>query len=456
MVVIKYVFSFLFLLFSGCVAAQDIIGSWQGSIDVEGKQLHLVFHISNRGDVYFTKMDSPQQGATGIPTDSTGYSQNELTIKLSGLSIIYNGKYNNDTISGTFTQNGMKFPLSLSRLVLKRPQEPKPPFNYNIHEVVIENKKDSVFLAGTLTTPLNKKNYSVVILITGSGATTRDHEFEGHKPFWVIADDFAKKGIGVLRLDDRGMGKSTGGRDLSKATSKNFAGDISAAVDFLASKGYRNIGLVGHSEGGMIAPMTALQNNKVKYIVLIASPGIDIIDMMRLQSKEVSKSNGSTEIQAEKIAEMNAVINRTLLLADGQEKLKDIYDREVKKIPSEITLTEDEKNSLFQSVSIFNNHHWYKYFISVKPDEYLSKIKIPVLAINGSLDTQVPSNVNLYGIESSLKKAGNKNYTIKELPGLNHMLQHAKTGSPAEYKFIEETIAPEALDIMSEWILRQK
>ena len=453
---IKYIFSSLFLLFSGYVAAQDIIGSWQGSIDVQGKQLPLVFHISKRGDAFFTKMDSPEQGAMGIPTDSTGYNQKKLTVKLSSLGIIYHGTYNNDTISGTFTQNGMKFPLSLSRLILRRPQEPKPPFNYNIQEVVVENKKDSVSLAGTLTTPINKKNYPVVILITGSGFTTRDHDLEGHKPFWVIADDFAKKGIGVLRLDDRGMGKSTGGRDFDKATSKNFAGDISAAVDFLASKGYKNIGLLGHSEGGMIAPMTALQNKKVKHIVLMAAPGIDILDMMRLQSRDVSKSTGATEMQAEKMAEMNAVVNRTLLLAEGEEKLREIFEREVKKIPSEYTLTEAEINSLFQSVSIFNNNHWYKYFISVKPDEYLSKIKIPVLAINGSLDMQVPANENLSGIETSLKKAGNKNYTIKELPGLNHMLQHAKTGSPTEYKFIEETIAHEALDIMSEWILKQK
>lgn len=453
---LKYFFSSVFLLLTMCVAAQDIIGSWMGSIEIQGKQLPLVFHISKRGETYFTKMDSPAQNAMGIPTDSTGYHQKQLTVKLSSLGIMYKGTYNNDTITGTFTQNGMRFPLSLSRLILKRPQEPKPPFNYNIEEVVVKNKKDSVSLAGTLTTPMNKKNYPVVILITGSGATTRDHEFEGHKPFWVIADDFAKKGIGVLRLDDRGMGKSTGGRDFGKATSQNFAGDISAAVDFLVSKGYKNIGLLGHSEGGMIAPMTALQNKKVKFIVLMAAPGIDIMDMMRLQSRDVSKSSGATEKQAEKMAEMNAVINRTLLLAKETDSLKSIFDKEVKKMAADIVLTEAETNSLFQSVSIFSNNHWYKYFISVKPDEYLSKIKIPVLAINGSLDMQVPASENLSGIESSLKKAGNKSYTIKQLPGLNHMFQHAKTGSPAEYGFIEETIAPEALDIMSEWILKQK
>ncbi len=454
----KYFFSLFFLILFHVVSAQDITGPWHGSLDVQGKKLPLIFTIVAKGQNFFTRMQSPAQGPGSIPADSTMFVNNELTIKAKNLGVVYKAQFKADKFEGVFTQNGMSFPLILSGKedtvrVLARPQEPKLPFNYQIEEVLVENKTDSVTLAGTLTTPKSKKNFPVVILITGSGPQNRDAEMFDHKPFWLIADDFAKKGIGVLRLDDRGVGRSSAVLDHTTATTKDFAGDISAAVDFLAQRGYKNIGLAGHSEGGMIAPMVAVKNKNVQFMVLLAAPGVDILDLMRLQSREVSRAVGKNEAEIEKAVQMNYVLNKTLLSIDSSKPLKEIYETELKKIPV-LSFTEEEQALLYRSVAIFSINEWYKYFIAYKPSTMLEKIKIPVLAINGNKDTQVPAKENLAAIASALKKAGNKSFKTIEMPGLNHLFQHAKTGSHLEYGFIEETISPEVLNILSDWILQ--
>jgi len=274
----------LLILISGyaSVFSQEIIGSWAGELNVQGRKIPLIFNIKKIGDTYESTADSPMQGAKDIPIDNTIFSNDELLLDAKKLGFQYKGKFENQTITGTFSQGGMTIDLVLSRkkeneFELKRPQEPKAPFNYIIQEVTFTNPKDNNILAGTLTLPKDKKEFPIAVLITGSGQENRDSEIFGHKPFWVIADDFAKKGIGVLRIDDRGIGGSSKGNN--NDTSENFAGDINTAVDFLSKKGYKNIGLIGHSEGGLIAPMVAAKNKNVKFLISMAGPGVSIDEL---------------------------------------------------------------------------------------------------------------------------------------------------------------------------------
>lgn len=442
--------------------SQEIQGSWAGSLSIQGTQLPLIFNIQKNGDLYQTTLDSPMQGAKGIPIAETTFANNELQIAAPNLNLKFSGNFKGETIEGTFVQNGGSFPLVLSRKsnktpALKRPQEPKPPFDYPIEEVDFVNSKDKNTLAGTLTLPKNKKDFPVVVLITGSGAQNRDSEIFGHKPFAVIANDFAQKGIGVLRIDDRGVGGSSKGT--TEDTSASFATDIATAVDFLSARGFKNIGLIGHSEGGMIAPIVAVQNKNIQFVISLAGPGIPIDQMMLLQTQSIAKSQGATTTQIDATSAFNKkvydyIINYkgTNLQADFQPYLKE----EFKKLTQDQGLTENQIDEFVAQQIRSVTSPWYVYFLKFNPDLYWSKIKIPVLALNGSLDMQVKATENLAGIQASLAKAGNKKATIKEFPGLNHLFQEAKTGSTAEYSTIEQTIAPVVLDTMSNWILGLK
>lgn len=440
---------------------QEIIGSWKGELDIQGNKLPLIFNIQENAGEFTATFDSPAQGAKDIPIAKTTFNNNELILDANNLGIQYKGEYNNDKISGTFHQGQMIIPLVLTRKAVadidpKRPQTPKAPFDYTISEVLIENPLEKNTLAGTLTTPKNKKEFPIVILITGSGQQNRDEELFNHKPFWVIADDFAKKGIGVLRLDDRGVGGSTNGN--KNPTSENFATDISAAVNYLASKGYKKIGLIGHSEGGMIAPMVALNNKKVAYIISLAGPGIPIDQLLSLQANALAKSNGATPEEIKRSAELNQKIYQKIILSSEtnlQTELKILLTEEYKTFPKDKLPPDDQLNKLIESQYQQLTSPWFVYFLKWNPNAYWSKIKIPVLALNGSLDLQVTPKENLAGIKASLEKAKNKDFEINELANLNHLFQEAKTGKVEEYSQINQTISPIVLDKMSDWILKR-
>lgn len=454
----KVLLLFLIVSFQS-LFSQEIQGSWAGSLSIQGSQLLLIFNIQKNGDLFQTTLDSPMQGAKGIPIKETTFANNELQIAAVNLNLKFNGLFKGETIVGTFVQNGGSFPLLLTRKsndipALKRPQEPKPPFDYPIEEVIFVNPKDKNTLAGTLTLPKNKKDFPVVVLITGSGAQNRDSELFGHKPFAVIADDFAKKGIGVLRLDDRGVGGSSKGT--TEDISANFATDINAAVDFLSSKGFRKIGLIGHSEGGMIAPFVAVENKKVQFVISLAGPGIPIDQLMLLQNQMIAKSQGATTTQIEASSAFNRkvydfVVNYqgTNLKADFQPYIKE----EFRKTTQNQKLTEAQINEFVAQQTSSITSPWFVYFLKFNPDLYWSKIEIPVLALNGSMDVQVKATENLAGIQASLAKEGNKKAIIKELSGLNHLFQEAKTGAATEYATTEQTISPILLNEMSNWIL---
>ncbi len=453
---------FTLIMFFSNIFGQELTGSWHGELDVQGNKLPLIIHIEKDINGYKSNFDSPLQGAKGIPFQKIVFENNILTLDASNLGIIYTGKVGNDKIDGTFSQSGMNLPLVLIKkkgeeTVINRPQTPKPPYNYDIEEVSFDNATDKNILAGTISQPKNfDKNAPILIMITGSGAQNRDEELFGHKPFAVIADDFAKKGIATLRMDDRGTGLSSKGNETD--TSENLATDINSAVEFLKGKGYKNIGLIGHSEGGMIAPIVADKNKNVKFLVLLAAPGISTSDLLQKQSYDIGKSSGASETTLETNKAVNQKIYEFVKNYNGNNlktDLKPILISEFKKFPKgEIPADQIETVAEKQASQISNP--WFQYFIKFNPGDYLSKIKIPVLAINGSLDLQVSAKENLAGIKKSLEKAGNKNFEVIEFEGLNHLFQTAITGNPAEYGQIEETISPKVLEKMTAWILQNK
>ena len=441
-----------FLLTVVFINAQNIIGSWKGEIEFSGQKLTLIFNLTGSPDNLKATMDSPMQGAKDIPIQKASFIGKQLNINAENLGITYLGILKDNKIYGKFMQNGLSFDLILTPFdtkntsVFNRPQTPKPPFDYPIEEVSFVNPNDKNTLAGTLNLPKDKKNFPIAVLITGSGKQNRDEELFGHKPFAVIADDFAKKGIGTLRLDDRGVGSSSEGN--INDTSANYAGDIGAAVDFLVKKGYKNIGLVGHSEGGMIAPMVAVKNPNVKFIISLAGPGVPINELMYQQNEDILKQMQLPEDIIKKDLSNKKLMFDYLATYNGKNIKSDFDNFLTIKLSG---ISEQEKKAYLELTM-----PWMLYFMQYKPSENWSKIKIPVLALNGNLDTQVAAKPNLDAIKTALIKAKNKNFKTKEILGANHLFQTAKTGSPNEYSQIEETFSPKVLDIMSEWILNLK
>ena len=341
----------------------------------------------------------------------------------------------------------MELPMTLSRQseaikTVNRPQTPKGPFDYEIEEVSFTNTIDKNTLAGTLTTPKNfNKKAPILIMITGSGNQNRDEELFDHKPFAVIADDFAKKGIATLRIDDRGIGGSSKGA--STDTSANFATDIDAAVLFIKNKGFTNIGLIGHSEGGMIAPMVATNSKNVRFLVLMAAPATPIDELLVEQNYLAGKLAGMSEEKLLENKKINKNIYSFIMKYSGTN-----YDQDLR------SFLEQEGQIIDEAVLSQMKNPWLLYFLKFNPDTYLSKVTIPVLAINGSLDFQVPAKANLAAIKISLSKAKNKNFETYEFEGMNHLFQECKTGAFSEYEQIEQTISPQVLDKMSSWILK--
>ncbi len=447
--------------------AQSIEGNWNGALDIQGTQLPLVFHIETKDGKLVGTMDSPSQKAFGIPVQNTSFESNELSIGMPNLKINYKGKPNNDfsEIEGTFYQMGMEIPLKLSRNAIKkvalvRPQTPKGPFPYREEEVTFKNDKEGITLAGTLTLPNKKGNYPVVVLITGSGAQDRNEEIFEHKPFAVIADDLTRKGIAVLRIDDRGVGRSTG--SFLNSTTADFATDIIAAIAFLKTKNEINskkIGLIGHSEGGMIAPMVAAQSKDVHFIVLMAAPGTGIDELMVEQTARAEKLAGINDDFIKRNSDLFRGVCAIIKKGESndlEEQLTAYLKENMPKLPEGMRpKTEAELNDAIANQVKIVTGKWFQYFIKYIPSENLSKIKCPVLAINGALDFQVPSTDNLKAIQAALVKGQNKNFKAIELPGLNHLFQEATTGAFEEYAKIEQTISPKALEVMTTWIIAQ-
>jgi len=444
---------------------QDITGQWNGSLSVQGIQLRLVFNISKSDKGYTSTMDSPDQGAKGIPVTSTTFENSTLKLEVTNARIAYTGDLKDNSIVGTFKQGGQSFPMNLSREKIEkkaivRPQEPIKPYPYYSEEITFENTKDKITLAGTLTLPKKEGNFPVVILITGSGPQNRDEELLGHKPFLVLSDHLTKNGIAVLRFDDRGTAESKG--DFKTATSLDFASDVESAIKYLQTRkeiNNKKIGLIGHSEGGIIAPMVTGKSKDISFIVLLAGTGISGDQLLLLQQELIGKATGVSDDELQKAKVINKGAFDIVAKSNNSETLKTDLTNYIKQAlkdtpESERPMGMSEDDFVKLQVDQLTSP-WMQYFIKYNPAIILEKVKCPVLALNGEKDLQVPPKVNLEAIKKGLEKGGNKKVTIKELPNLNHLFQECETGSPEEYAKIEQTFSPKALTEITNWIIMQ-
>ncbi len=446
--------------------AQEIIGQWNGVLKVQGTQLRLAFNISKSDNGLITTMDSPDQGAKDIPVTSTSFENSVLKIAIVNAKIEFEGTLGKDgIITGTFKQNGQSFPMNLSKEKIEkqkivRPQEPIKPYSYYDEEITFENKKAGIVLAGTLTMPKKEGNFPVVILISGSGPQNRDEEILGHKPFLVLSDYLTKNGFAVLRYDDRGTALSKG--VFKTATSADFATDVEAAITYLKTRkeiNKKKIGLMGHSEGGMIAPMVASKSKDVAFIVLLAGTGIDGGEILLMQQKLIGKASGVNDIDLQKNENLN---KNTFEIVRNSSDLKQLEIDLTEYISNYFKNNPDSGKSEGMSEDDFIKlqvkpiaNPWMQYFIKYNPAPALEKVKCPVLAINGEKDLQVPPKENLEAIKNALTKGGNKKTTTKELPNLNHLFQDCKTGAPSEYATIDETFSPKAMSEILNWLQLQ-
>jgi uncharacterized protein len=462
----KNIIALLFtLLLLSNTYAQDIAGQWYGILEVQGTQLRLVFNITKTADGISATMDSPDQGAKDIPVTAASFENPVLKIAIPKMRLEYEGKLDKDNaITGTFKQGGLSLPLNLSknkieRAKLVRPQEPTKPYPYYAENVVFENKSAKITLAGTLTLPKKEGKYPVVVLITGSGAQNRDEELLGHKPFLVLADHLTKNGIGVLRFDDRGTAASTG--NFGTATTADFATDVEAAVNYLLTRkevDTKKIGLIGHSEGGIIAPMVAAKSKDVSFIVLLAGTGIAGNELLLLQLGLIAKAEGETDAKLEKSRLINKGIFEIIVKSTDSTTVKSeltaYLQRTIKEDADAKPKNMKEEDFIKAQISSLTSP-WMLFFLRYYPSLILADVKCPVLALNGEKDLQVPSKINLEAIKQGLEKGKNKNVTTKELPNLNHLFQECTTGSPSEYAKIEQTFAPIALNEILNWVLKQ-
>jgi pimeloyl-ACP methyl ester carboxylesterase len=450
---------FIVFVFSDAVA-QDLSGKWHGMLKVGAARLRISIDLLHSDTGYSGKLTSVDQGNTTLPMQWVKVNGTDLSFRTSVGNIEYAGSLKDTLIRGIFKQGAQQLPLDFGRAaigltVAKRPQEPKAPFPYVIEEVSFKNEKENVTLSGTFTKPTGAGKFPVVVLISGSGAQNRDEELAGHKPFLVLSDHLTKNGIAVLRYDDRGTAKSTGNFQI--ATSENFATDVEAAVAYLKTRAdvdLKKIGLVGHSEGGLIAPMVAARNKDVGYIVMMAGPGVKGRDVLLLQIDLLSKAEGMPDEEIKKQVKLMSGITEILTMngdtAVVNQAFRAMLNNAYMELPDSVkkTVTAPVFAAQFSRLST----PWMKFFLGYDPAPALQKTKIPVLALNGTKDLQVWAPQNLPAVEAALKKGGNKKYTIRELPGLNHLFQEAKTGGSSEYAEIEQTLAPAALEAISSWI----
>jgi len=422
-----------------------IAGDWYGTLAIpNGPKLALVFHIKPDGSA---TVDSPNQMAKGMPATAT-LADGKVAVTLSAIPAGFEGTVADDgqALKGQWLQGGGALPLTMGRTapVLNRPQTPKPPFPYRAEEVSYRNPASGLKLAGTLTLPEGAGPFPAVVLITGSGAQDRDETMFGHKPFLVIADALTRKGVAVLRVDDRGTGGSEKG-DASAASIPAFATDVAAGVAFLRGRpdiDPARVGLLGHSEGGQVAPLVAAEDPRIAFLVLMAAPGVDGAALLVAQNRALFAASGvpadQVEILVKNRAERFAAVRDAKDADDARVRLTEVLNRQG------LPPTSPERAATLTLASPA-----WRYFLSTNPADALAKVKVPVLAIGGSKDLQVDAKTNLAAIRAAL--AGDQDVTVKELPGLNHLFQTANTGLVIEYGQIEETIAPTALATIVDW-----
>ncbi len=451
----------------GQVGKDQAAGSWLGVLDAGQINLRLIFNLSLEGDTDLTAaLDSPDQGQSGIALGKVSLEGDSLKIEAPMLLGSYKGKFTSSThIQGTWYQAGRSFDLPLDKLdsafVLNRPQEPHPPFPYREEEVSFKQLLEGFTLAGTLTLPEGDGPFPAVVLVTGSGPQNRDEEIFGHKPFLVLADHLTRNGIAVLRYDDRGVAASGG--MASGSTTADHSMDARSAVEYLLSRSDMDssmIGIIGHSEGGLIAFMLASEYKDISFIVSLAGPGVDGKTILLEQSEYISRLNGLAESIVQNNRKVMGKVYDLMIINETHQSWAEEVTKFISTFYSSIgdeRFSEEDieqiKNNVLNSIPRAS-YAWMRYFVMSDPSVYFPTIACPVLALNGGKDCQVLAEKNINVIKEGFESAGNKHLTTMILPGLNHLFQNCKTGLPSEYNLIEETFDPRALELISGWILQ--
>jgi uncharacterized protein len=439
-------------------AVADSEGVWQGALETEGLRFRVQLRISHdAGDQLTAMIDSIDQGISAFPATNVSQYESSIHFDLPMVRGVYDGTLNDakDEITGTLLQNGLPSVLNFKRSdqipELRRPQNPVRPYPYREDEVTFANAKAGISLSGTLTLPRGVGPFPAAILLAGSGPLDRDEADSGHRPFLILADHLTRKGIAVLRYDKRGIGRSTG--DYESATTGDFADDAEAALAFLkAHKGIdaRRIGLIGHSEGGVIAPMIASRSASVAWIVLLAAPATKGAETLLLQSDLIARAAGMND---EQVAQSLDFDRQTYVLV-RQEPDRGALERKLDELVKVSGFGPVMPPAILQRQIHWTSSPWFRYFLDYDPAPALQKTKCPVLALNGEKDLQVPPKQNSPLMRKAMEGGGNKDFEMVELPGLSHLFQHCVSCLPAESRAIEETFAPEALGAISTWVLK--
>lgn len=448
----KSIFLLICVLLTTNLLSQNITGKWYGELEVRGQKVPLVIDIQKTANGYSSTMDSPKQNAYGIPMYKTSFASGNLFI-MSNQGFSYRGLLHDGEITGKFKQNGLEFPLIFTRdapiaEVPEKPKKPEETRDFISEDVSFENQEAGITLAGTLTMPLKGGNFPAVVLISGSGPQNRNEEIFGKKPFLVLSDFLTRNGIAVLRFDDRGVAESEG--DFSTATTTDFATDVRAAIDYLLTReriDKNNIGLIGHSEGGIIAPMVASTSDKVDFLVLLAAPGVPGDELLLMQNEALGKASGMNEKQLQAAKKTNRAIYDIVMNSPKGTFKTELTEYLKSNYPD---LSEAEINAELAKIT-----PWIQFFLKHDPRPDLEKTTAPVLALTGGKDLQVPAEANLNAIESALKKGGNSKVTTKMLPGLNHLFQESETGLPSEYGQLGQPFSGGIKEIIVEWIEKQ-
>ena len=436
---------FIFLVLATLQSNAQIEGYWKGQIKLGAQELEMAFDIKAIDNGFSATLDVPAQGAFDIPVDETVFQENRLNMTMSAMGATYSGMLKESRIEGEFTQHGMTFPLNLEKGSKEakqvRPQDPQPPFDYRVTEVSFTNEKEGNTLTGTLTIPKGKGPFPAMVLVSGSGQQNRDGELMNHRPFWVIADYCARHGIAVLRYDDRGMGGSTG--EVENATSMDFSYDAEAAFDFLRKQKHidaSRVGILGHSEGGIINFMVSARRPEVAFLVSLAGPAVNGIEVLKEQQVAILRASGMTEEMIAFSQNSNRQLFDIVESSNDREEADSLMRQLVKSWGYNGELTEQTVSGMTMP--------WMYYFLKYDPTEAIVKTNCPALLLNGSKDLQVIASQNLPAYEKIIADYGKTNLTLHELPDLNHLFQHCETGAIEEYATIDETISPEVLEMI--------
>jgi len=470
----SFFFKSLFFLLLICIISQNTIAQenmiyLQGNIETDVAPLEVIFIIDNSTEDKNTSMYVPKQFIYDMKAE-TKLIEDSIIITIKNLKAEYIGVWNDtvQTYFGTWKQGNQNIAVGFNKIkktelsFLERPQTPQLPFGYIEKNICIENKKENSTLCGTLTLPDNQNQHKLAILITGSGAQDRNEEIAGHQPFKVIANYLTNQNIAVFRYDDRGYGESKG--NFSKSTTYDFMTDAYAVVNYF--KDYPNIdaksiGVIGHSEGGMIAMMLAAKYPKdIAYIISLAGPAINIKSLMLKQSEEINRAAGIKETDITWMRELNSksfdIAIKSKDITSLRKQIEELFES------YSTALTQEQKEELMLNQQGINlavmqlSSDWMKYFLTFEPSKYLRKIKCPILALNGTKDIQVDCDENINGFKNYINPKKCKNLETHKMKDLNHLFQTAENGAVEEYFYTSETFSVKALQIIVDFINRQQ